>query len=165
MIRQWWYDDSNMNIYMVFLSLYSKYNMLRKSGKYFPNEISIVHVAAEQSKDKIKICDQLEKLTKRLKVNKVWHQSVLKAISISWVCTLSSPLGSLDSNSNMTRTHTHMQTYILIPEHIQSGMWSVLVLHTHVCTQLYQHTVIPNAMRPALTQTFNLIRQLIKFIK
>lgn len=79
-----------------------------QSGKYFPNEISVVHMAAAPSEDKAKICDQ--KLAERLKVNKVWHQTVLKAISISRVCTLSSPQGSLDSNSNMRQTHTYTHT-------------------------------------------------------
>lgn len=98
-------------------------------------------MAAEQSKDEVKICDQLEKPIERLKVNEVWHQTVLKAISISWICTLGSPLGSVDASSNTRHTHRDMQTHILILKHIQLGMWSVLVLHTHTHTHSYINTL------------------------
>lgn len=99
-----------------------------ESGKYFPNDISAVHVAAEQCKDKVKICDQLEKPIERLKVNEVWHQTALKAVSISWIRTLCSPLGSVDASSNVRHTQTLMQTHM--QKHVRLGMWSVLALHT-----------------------------------
>lgn len=66
-----------------------------------------------------------------------------------------------------TLTHTDMQTYKFIPEHIHLGSWAVPVLHTYIYTytQLNQHTVIPKAMRPTLTQTFNMRCQFFGIIK
>lgn len=87
--------------------------MLGDSGKYLP---------AALSTDNVKICDQLEKPPERLKVNKVWHRAVLKAVSISWVCTLSSPLGYLDSNSNTRHARTSARTQTHTQEHKECGL-------------------------------------------
>lgn len=110
-----WYESEPL---LLFLTA----DLLYKSRKYCPNEISEVCVAAEQSKDKVKICDQLEKPIERLKVNEVWHQIVVKAVSISWIRTLSNPriCGCQQQYETHADTHTDMQTHIL--KHIQLGM-------------------------------------------
>ena len=107
--------------------------LLCKPGKYFPNEIMEVHVAAEQHKDKVRIWDQLENQIKRLKVNKVGCQTVLKTYLFHGyehcVCSwgLQMPAAIWDSYPH-TYTHTNIQTHILILQHIELGMCSNLVL-------------------------------------
>lgn len=123
------------------------------SGKYLP---------AALSTDNVKISDQLEKAPERLKVNKVWHRAVLKAVSISWVCTLSSPLGYLDSNSNMRHAHTSTRTQTHIHKNIRNVVSSSVA---DICSHLYQHTVIPNVIRPRLMEILKLICQFIENIK
>lgn len=116
-MRNQWYDImvlcSNNVLTCISLCIHL-WNVLGDSGRYLPTALST---------DNVKICDQLEKTPKRLKVNKVWHRAVLKAVSISWVCTLSSPLGYLDSNSNMRHAHTSARTQTHTQGHKECGLF------------------------------------------
>lgn len=96
-------------------------------------------MAAEQSKDRVKICDQLEKPIERLKVNEVWHQTVLKGISISWIRTLGLPLVSVDASSNMRHTHRHANTQTHTETHTVRNVVCSGVAYTHTRTAISTH--------------------------